>query len=170
MNTPVTLLMVCLGNICRSPSAQAVMEQRITAAGLQDRIKVDSAGTAAYHIGKQPDPRSAQAAARRGYDLSSQRARQVAVEDFAHFDYILAMDSQNLNHLLRMAPEDTAGKVSLLLSHAALSTQDVPDPYYGGDDGFEQVLDLIEQACDVLLATVRTRLHDSRDHQSMGVN
>lgn len=164
MTTQTRFLMVCLGNICRSPTAQAVMEKRIADAGLQHCMMVDSAGTAAYHIGKAPDPRASSAAARRGYDLSPQRARQVSANDFHHFDYILAMDSSNLAHLLQMAPEGSADKVSLLLSHAApsqvlpkvLVTTDVPDPYYGGDSGFEQVLDLVEQACDALLAAVRS--------------
>ncbi|MEX0740566.1 MAG: low molecular weight protein-tyrosine-phosphatase [Pseudohongiella sp.] len=158
MNTQTRFLMVCLGNICRSPTAQAVMEKCIADAGLQDHIVVDSAGTAAYHIGKAPDPRSSAAAARRGYDMSPQRARQVSVEDFHRFDHILAMDSSNLNHLLAMAPEGSAHKVSLLLSHAAVSAIDVPDPYYGGDEGFEQVLDLVEQACAALLAAAQADL------------
>ncbi len=162
MNTQLNLLMVCLGNICRSPTAQAVMAARIADAGLQDSIRVESAGTAGYHIGKAPDPRSMAAALRRGYDMSAQRARQVCVEDFHKFDLILAMDSSNLNHLLQMAPATTADKVSLLLSHAPLSTTDVPDPYHGGDNGFEQVLDLIEQACDALLVTVQADLQGHR--------
>lgn len=140
------------------------MEKRIADAGLQGHMTVDSAGTAAYHIGKAPDPRSTSAAVRRGYDLSAQRARQISVDDFHHFDYILAMDNSNLTHLLNMAPAGSAGKVSLLLSHAALTTMDVPDPYYGGDSGFEQVLDLVEQACDALLATVQSDLQ----HQATG--
>lgn len=166
MNTPTNILMVCLGNICRSPSAQAVMEKRIADAGLHDHIVVESAGTGAYHIGNQPDARSSAAAARRGYDLSAQRARQVTVEDFHRFDHILAMDSSNLDHLLRMAPDGLAHKVSLLLSHANLSTTDVPDPYFGGDEGFEQVLDLVEQACDALLAKIQPGLqgNDAGEH------
>lgn len=156
MNRQTRFLMVCLGNICRSPTAQAVMEKRIADAGLQRYMSVDSAGTAAYHIGKAPDPRSTSAALRRGYDLSTQRARQVSVDDFYHFDYILAMDNSNLTHLLNMAPDGSADKVSLLLSHAGSTTTDVPDPYYGGDNGFEQVLDLVEQACDALLAAVQS--------------
>jgi protein-tyrosine phosphatase len=166
MNTQTRFLMVCLGNICRSPTAQAVMEKRIADAGLQHHMMVDSAGTAAYHIGKAPDPRSTRAAVRRGYDLSGQRARQVSVDDFHHFDYILAMDNSNLTHLLSMTPDGSTDKISLLLSHAApsaephaaLTTTDVPDPYYGGDSGFEQVLDLVEQACDALLAKVQSGL------------
>ncbi|WP_339859259.1 low molecular weight protein-tyrosine-phosphatase [Pseudohongiella acticola] len=156
MSTQTRFLMVCLGNICRSPTAQAVMEKRIADAGLQHHMTVDSAGTAAYHIGKTPDPRSTSAAVRRGYDLSTQRARQVSVDDFHQFDYILAMDNSNLLHLQRMAPDGSADKVSLLLSHVSLGTTDVPDPYYGGDGGFEQVLDLVEQACDALLAVVQS--------------
>src|SRR5690554_4618097 len=115
-----SILMVCLGNICRSPTAHGVMEHLVAEAGLQDHISIDSAGTGDWHIGRQPDPRTQAAALRRGYDLSNQRARQVQVEDFQRFDYVLAMDKQNYKDLVAIAPADLAHKVTMLLDHAGL--------------------------------------------------
>lgn len=149
------VLMVCLGNICRSPTAQGVFEHRVQAAGLADAIHVDSAGTSAWHIGEPPDRRSQQAAYKRGYDISQQRGRQVQVEDFDRFQYILAMDQQNLANLEALAPRGYQGHLGLLLSFASANTLEVPDPYYGGKDGFERVLDLIEEASDGLLASIQ---------------
>lgn len=149
----VSILFVCLGNICRSPTAQAVFEAYVADSPLASRISVDSAGTAAYHIGKAPDPRSRAAARQRGYHLDQLRARQVTVEDFQRFDYILAMDTDNLRQLKTLAPQQSRAKVGLFLEFAdATDRQEVPDPYFGAEDGFETVLDLCEQASQGLLA------------------
>lgn len=128
------------------------MEQRLRRSGLEDRITVDSAGTQGYHVGEPPDERAMEAAGRRGYDLSRQRARRVRDEDFESFDYILAMDLENLQQLRSRCPSAEADKLRLLLDFApGPDGQEVPDPYFGGDDGFEQVLDLIEIAVDGLI-------------------
>ncbi|QKE62878.1 low molecular weight phosphotyrosine protein phosphatase [Aquipseudomonas campi] len=152
------VLFVCLGNICRSPTAEGVLRQRLQAAGLGERVQVDSAGTGDWHVGKAPDQRTRLAAQRRGYDLAPLRARQVAVEDFQRFDLILAMDHSNLKHLQALRPGVAAAELDLFLRRYQLALDEVPDPYYGGDDGFEQVLDLIEQASDALLNEIRGRL------------
>ena len=149
------ILFVCLGNICRSPTAEGVFRHRARQAGFTS-LQVDSAGTAGWHIGKAPDPRTVAAAKRRGYDLSALRARQVRATDFDNFDLILAMDKQNLAELKSMAPRGARTSLGLFLDHAESSAfREVPDPYYGGDAGFEQVLDLIEQASDGLIARLR---------------
>lgn len=146
------ILFVCLGNICRSPTAEGVFRHRALQAGLNS-LQVDSAGTAGWHVGKAPDPRTVAAAQRRGYDLSALRARQVQAADFKNFDLVLAMDKQNLAELKSMAPAGTRTSVGLFLDYADRAAfREVPDPYYGGDAGFEQVLDLIEQASDGLIA------------------
>lgn len=152
------VLFVCLGNICRSPTAEAVMRQRLQQAGLAERIELDSAGTGDWHVGKAPDSRTQQAASRRGYDLSSLRGRQVSVDDFARFDLILAMDSVNLHDLQRMRPANARAELDLYLRRFELDEGEVPDPYYGGSEGFEQVLDLLEQASDALLIELKGRL------------
>jgi protein-tyrosine phosphatase len=152
---PTQVLMVCLGNICRSPTAQGVLEDRVRRLGLERYILVDSAGTSGWHIGELPDARSRKAALRRGYDLSQQRGRQVTVTDFHDFDYVLAMDGQNLQTLKVLCPEGFAGHLGLLLEFSQKQTYlEVPDPYHGGSDGFELVLDLIEEAADGLLADI----------------
>lgn len=152
------MLFVCMGNICRSPTAEGIFRHRLQRAGLTERVQVDSAGTGDWHVGKAPDARALRAAAGRGYHLASLRARQVAAEDFSRFDLILAMDHDNLYHLDRLFPgEDKAG-VDLFLRRYALDVEEVPDPYYGGEAGFERVLDLLEQGCDALLADVERRL------------
>lgn len=154
----VRVLFVCMGNICRSPTAQGAFEHLVSEAGLDERIVVDSAGTHAYHVGEPPDRRSQQTALARGVDLSRQRARQVASPDFADFDYVLAMDRQNLSALLRMCPADHRHKVRLFLEFAAeLGEEEVPDPYYGGPRGFEHVFDLVEAAAWGLLEDIRGR-------------
>lgn len=146
----VNVLFVCMGNICRSPTAHGVFEQLVESAGLSDQIGVDSAGTHAYHIGEPPDQRSQAAAALRNIDLSPQRARQVEQQDFERFDYVLAMDHNNLAGLQRFANQHA--RVQLLMDYAQRwSEQEVPDPYYGGGRGFEQVLDMIEDASAELL-------------------
>lgn len=146
------VLFVCLGNICRSPTAQGVFEKLVAEAGWQDRIEVDSAGTHAYHAGEPPDERAQMEAARRGVDLSGQRARAIAETDFAEFDFILAMDSSNLAVLEARCPPEYRGRVSRLLDFAGdLDEDDVPDPYYGGQHGFSRVLDLVEAGAQGLL-------------------
>ena len=155
------VLFVCLGNICRSPTADGVFRKLVTDAGLDGLIEVDSAGTAAWHIGKSPDPRTQQAAAKRGYDLSGLRARQAVAEDFYEYDHILAMDLSNLDNLKQLQPSDGKARLGLFLDYApALGLKEVPDPYYGGADGFEQVLDLVETAGKNLLVELVLH-HDS---------
>lgn len=153
------VLFVCLGNICRSPTAEGVFRQVATRHGLISRLEIDSAGTGAWHIGSPPDRRSQAAALRRGIDLSRRRARQVADQDFVRFDYILAMDRANLAALSAMAPTRSAARVSLFLPFARdLGVDEVPDPYDGGPDGFEHVLELIAPAAEGLIQHVRGRL------------
>lgn len=149
--------MVCLGNICRSPSAQGVLEALVSQAGLSACIEVDSAGTGDYHLGSEPDGRAIAAAAKRGYDLTAQRARQVQDGDFQAFDYILAMDRTNLKELRARCPSAHLPKLHLLLDFADTSHEAVPDPYYSGGDGFELVLDLVEEACAGLLAHLQAQ-------------
>ena len=149
------VLFVCLGNICRSPTAHGIFAQLVRRAGLADSIEVDSAGTGAWHVGEPPDPRAIAAAAERGYDLSAYRARQLTSADFARFDYVLAMDTKNLSHLIALAPEDYCGHVGLFLDfHPHRPMRDVPDPFYGGDEAFSQVLDLVEVAGTGLLRAI----------------
>lgn len=152
------VLFVCLGNICRSPTAEGVFRHKLRAVGLEGQVQVDSAGTGDWHVGKAPDSRTRQAAQRRGYDLSAQRARQVEVADFQRFDLILAMDQSNLRNLQALRPAGARADLDLYLRRFDLALDEVPDPYYGGEDGFEQVLDLIEQASDALLIEIKGRL------------
>ncbi|WP_457790144.1 low molecular weight protein-tyrosine-phosphatase [Pseudomonas sp. PL-6] len=152
------VLFVCLGNICRSPTAEGVLRHKLRAAGLEDRVQVDSAGTGDWHVGKAPDSRTRIAAQRRGYDLSALRARQVEAADFQRFDLILAMDQSNLRNLQALRPAGAQADLDLYLRRYELALDEVPDPYYGGEDGFEQVLDLIEQASEALLTEIRGRL------------
>ena len=154
-----SVLFVCMGNICRSPSAEGVFKQQIGESGLDERVRVDSAGTHAYHLSEAPDARAQAAAMARGIDISHQRARRFEVSDFERFDYILAMDQDNLDTLSRLCPAGFTGKLDLLLGFAPrLNCRDVPDPYYGGEHGFERVLDLIEQGCAGLLDELRANL------------
>lgn len=147
----VKLLFVCMGNICRSPAAHGVMEQMVATAGLSSAITVDSAGTLGYHQGSIPDSRMRASAARRGYALDH-CARQVLTEDFLKFDYILAMDEHNFDYLRRISPRGGVAKLEMFLDVLGDPLcREVPDPYYGGDDGFETVLDLVERACSALL-------------------
>ena len=155
----VGVLFCCMGNICRSPTAEGVFRHHVELAGLENRIRIDSAGTHSYHVGHAPDPRSQAAAAVRGYDLGALRARQVALKDFAEFDYILAMDHDNLAELRRIAPQEYLSRAKLLMQYSARGAgSDVPDPYYGGAQGFEQVLDMAEDACAGLLDTIKKEL------------
>lgn len=145
------VLMVCLGNICRSPTAHGVFEKLVADNGLTENIVVDSAGTANYHIGKSPDSRSIAAAYERGFDLSEQISRQVCSQDYEQFDYILAMDAENLAVMQSKCPLEHQHKLKLLLSFTNSESLSVPDPYYSEGDGFELVLDLVEQACQHFL-------------------
>lgn len=152
----VKVLFVCMGNICRSPTAEGVFRHLVTTEQLAHRIEIDSAGTHAYHIGNPPDVRSQAAALRRGIDISSLRARRVSAVDFDRFDYVLAMDEDNLMHLAAVCPAEHRGKAKLMLEFAQhLNERNVPDPYYGGPAGFERVLDLVEAAAEGLLADIR---------------
>lgn len=153
----IRVLMVCLGNICRSPTAEAVFRQHVTAAGLGGLIDVDSAGTSDWHQGEPPDPRSMRAAADRLYDLSQLRARQVQARDFEDFDYILAMDRQNLAHLEELCPVACQDKLGLFLAYGNTGWHEVPDPYNAGREGFELVLDLVESACAGLVQEIQKR-------------
>lgn len=153
------VLFVCLGNICRSPLAQGMLEYHLERAGLADRVLVDSAGTAAYHTGEPPDARAIEAAARRGFDISRQRARQVQCSDFEVFDYICAMDLDNRAALNARCPGAKGGRLGLLMDFSpGPAGQEVPDPYYGGEDGFEHALDLIESAIEGLVQEIRSHL------------
>jgi protein-tyrosine phosphatase len=153
------VLFVCLGNICRSPTAEAVTRTIAEREAPQLALEVDSAGTAGYHIGDPPDPRTQAAAARRGYDLSKLRARIVEPADFARFELILAMDRNNLAVLERRRPVSARSELRLFLEYAPqLGTAEVPDPYYGGANGFEDVLDLVEAASRGLLQHLRGRV------------
>ncbi len=152
------VLFVCLGNICRSPTAEGVLRHQLQAAGLAGQVHVASAGTGDWHVGKAPDSRTCKAALARGYDLSAQRAQQVKAAHFAEYDLILAMDESNLGHLRALRPHTAAGELDLFLRRYGAALDEVPDPYYGGADGFEQVLDLIEAACRELVVEIKGRL------------
>lgn len=159
MNDPVRVLFVCMGNICRSPTAEGVFRRQVREAGLDDVVLSDSAGTHDYHIGEAPDRRAREAARRRGYDLSALRARRVSVEDYARFDLVLAMDEHNLQLLKQQCPREHAHKLQLFLAFGQNeNVREVPDPYYGGAQGFEHVLDLIEDAAQGLLRHIRSEL------------
>jgi protein-tyrosine phosphatase len=153
----VKVLFVCLGNICRSPTAHGVMLRKLKEAGL-DWVEVDSAGTAAYHVGHAPDERAQQVARQYGYDLSGLRARQATEDDFFEFDHIFAMDNANYQNLQAIKPADSKAQLSMALAYSDLSIDEVPDPYYGGSDGFTQVLNICEQLCDdIIEQLIRSR-------------
>jgi protein-tyrosine phosphatase len=147
----VSILFVCLGNICRSPTAHGVLLQKLTVRGLAATVRVDSAGTGGWHAGEAPDRRTQRHAAARGYDLSSLRARQVEAADFRRFSHVLAMDRANLDDLESMKPPDFTGELGLFLRYGSRGVLEVPDPYYGGSRGFEEVLDLVEDAAEGLI-------------------
>jgi protein-tyrosine phosphatase len=152
----VRVLFVCLGNICRSPTAEGVFRQVVRQASLADYIDIDSAGTHAYHIGDPPDRRAQAAAARRGVDLSGLRGRQATPRDIEEFDYVLAMDRENLQNLQAICPSGLETKLRLFLEFAGERVErEVPDPYFGGESGFDRVLDMIEDAAQGLLAHIR---------------
>ena len=158
MSERVRILFVCLGNICRSPTAEGVLRALAARELPELPVEVDSAGTAGYHLGQPPDPRTCAAAARRGYQLAGLRARAVEAADFERFDLILAMDEENLAVLRRRAPAHTRERLRLFLEFAPeATTREVPDPYYGGPNGFEEVLDLVEDAARGLLSYLRQR-------------
>ena len=151
-----SVLFVCLGNICRSPTAEGVLRERAARAGVSDKLLVASAGIGDWHVGEPPDRRAIAHAAKRGYDIRKQRARQICEADFERFKWILAMDQDVLRGVNEVRPRSHEGHVGLFLDIApSLGTRDVPDPYFGGADGFERVLDLIEAASDPLLEKVR---------------
>ncbi|MFN3544926.1 MAG: low molecular weight protein-tyrosine-phosphatase [Thiobacillus sp.] len=151
----VAVLMVCMGNICRSPMAEGMLRKAVREAGLEGFVEIDSAGTHAYHVGSPPDPRAQQAIRRRGVDISDLRGRKVADEDFERFDYILVMDGDNYDRLIERAPVHHHGKIRRLLSFSRkYPNLDVMDPYYGGPQGFEENLDMIEDAVQGLIREI----------------
>ena len=158
------ILCVCTGNICRSPTAEAVLRQKFSAAGLSDRVTVDSAGTHGYHIGASPDPRSQAAGHARGYDFTGQSARKLTPQDYDRFDLILAMDQEHMTIMTDARPGNSRARLVMMRAFGATGTEqpqrpaDVPDPYYGGSQGFEQVLDMIEEAADGVVADVASQL------------
>ncbi len=158
MKRKVSVVFVCMGNICRSPTAEAVFRQIVENAGLSEYISIDSAGTHDYHIGDAPDLRTQRAAQQRGYDMSGLRGRQVEQGDFQRFDYVLAMDHANMAILQRITPPGSKTQARLFLEYARHHQErEVPDPYYGGADGFERVLDMVEDAAEGLLMHIKQR-------------
>lgn len=156
---PLSVLFLCMGNICRSPTAHGVFRHKIRAAGLEASVRVDSAGTHNYHPGEPPDRRSQHAAAMRGYDLSDLRARQIGAEDFERHDLILVMDHDNLAAVRAQCPPTQRHKLRRFTEFCLRQKADVvPDPYFGGAQGFEEVLDLVEDACKGLLLHVQRQL------------
>ena len=155
---PIAILFVCMGNICRSPTAEGVFRSQAIAAGLSQALFIDSAGTHAYHVGAKPDARSQLFAVKRGYDLSAQRARQVNPNDFEQFDYLLAMDKDNLALLKTVCPPEHQHKLALFMQYASNRlTDEVPDPYHGGAKGFDTVLDYIEDAASGLITAIKIK-------------
>ncbi|TXN35432.1 low molecular weight phosphotyrosine protein phosphatase [Flagellimonas hymeniacidonis] len=149
------VLMVCLGNICRSPLAEGILKSKVNS----EDVFVDSAGTAGYHIGNPPDPRSISVAGKYGIDISTQKCRKFSLNDFKEFDFIYVMDQNNFMDILSLAEsENEKQKVSLLLNEVNLGVKEVPDPYYGGDDGFENVFEMIDLACEAI-ATKISHIH-----------
>ena len=153
---PFSILFVCLGNICRSPLAEGVMRHKIGATGLESRFSLDSCGTGPWHVGNPPDRRSIAIARSHGIDLTDQRARKLRRNDFIDFDLILAMDRSNLSDLKAMRPDSSVSEVALYLDYCGLSDalgfDEVPDPYFGGSDGFEAAYQMISKASDILLS------------------
>ena len=153
---PVSILFVCTGNICRSPTVEGVFRKKAHKENLENILEIDSAGTHGYHIGESPDSRSISMATQRGYDIASQKARKIRKNDFNHFDFILAMDEDNYNNLIKIAPNGTEDKVRMFLSFSRdIENPNMPDPYYGDGDGFELVLDLAEIGSNDLLNHIR---------------
>lgn len=161
-NKKIKVLFVCMGNICRSPTADAVFRHLVKETGVDHLIHVDSAGTHAYHIGNPPDHRAQNTALQRGYKMHDLRARAVQPSDFEEFDYILAMDKENLSLLQQRSPQQHLSKIQLFMQYSTQDDPDVevPDPYFGGHQGFELVLDMVEEASHGLLAHLRTHKKD----------
>lgn len=158
-NKTVSVMFVCMGNICRSPTAHGVFRQLVERAGLSDRIRVASSGTHGYHVGHPPDARAAQAAKRRGVDISDLRAQQIEHDDFERYDYVLVMDQANYERVWEACPELLKHKIRLFMEYAPhCKTREVPDPYYGAGNGFERVLDLVEDASQGLLRSLKREL------------
>ena len=154
----VKVLFVCMGNICRSPTAHGVFRALVPSEGLDDAISIDSAGTHAYHVGKPPDERAQETARSRGIELSDLVARRVEVEDFSVFDYLVAMDQDNYMALSEICPDPHVDKIHMFMDFAPqMRTREVPDPYYGGAAGFERVFDLVDAAAQGLLEEIRRR-------------
>ncbi len=151
----VKVLFICMGNICRSPTAEGVFRHMVKQIGAENEIFIDSAGTHAYHVGNPPDPRAQEAALKRDIDLSSQRARRVSKDDFAEFDYVIAMDESNKDDLLTISHPKYRDRIHLFLDFAESNESEVPDPYYGQGRGFEIVLNLVEDAASGLLEHIR---------------
>ena len=158
MNKEVAVLFVCMGNICRSPTAHGVFRALVESEGMADVVAIDSAGTHAYHVGSPPDRRAQATARERGIDLSDLVARRVMAEDFELFDYVVAMDQDNYMALSEICPDQHVDKIHMFMDFAdRMRTREVPDPYYGGPAGFERVFDLVEAASQGLLAEIRRR-------------
>ena len=158
MSKRASVLFVCLGNICRSPTAEGVFRKLVEQAGLQEQIHIDSCGTGNWHIGKGPDPRSREAAGNRGVDISTLKARQFTEKDLNIFDYVVVMDRQNLADVKDIWHQNGGTKPTLFLEYGHSGVTEVPDPYHGGEDGFEQVLDVIEEAGQGLLQNIQGRM------------
>lgn len=153
----VSVLFVCMGNICRSPTAEGVFRDVVKQKNMLNVISIDSAGTHAYHIGESPDSRSQSTAKSRGVDLSSQRARKVDSNDFEQFDYVMAMDNSNFENLKHLATDEELSKLHLFMSFAnGWDNSEVPDPYYGGGNGFERVFDMVQSASEGLLEHIKS--------------
>lgn len=165
----VHVLMVCTGNICRSPTAQGVLRAKLRREGLHRAVWVDSAGTHGFHTEEPPDPRAIRHAAARGYDIAGLKARPVSIHDFARFHWMLAMDESNMDWLRRKSPAPAALRIELLTAAGGLTETEVPDPYYGPDAGFEHVLDLVERACDGFVQRLMRELPRGADDALMGV-
>ena len=154
----VKILFVCLGNICRSPTAHGIFEQMLQNKNLQESIQCDSCGTGAWHVGESPDERAQQMAIGKGYDLSHLRARRIESEDYYEFDYILAMDTRNLADVITKVPNDFSGELRLFLDYSPDNAiTEVPDPYQGEKESFERVFNIIESACVGLLADINKK-------------
>ncbi len=153
------VLLVCMGNICRSPTAEGILRHCIKINGLSDKVEVDSAGTHGYHVGEPPDPRTQRAALSRGYNLSQMRARRVAPQDLEYFDLVLAMDKTNLDNLRRMAPADKHDRIKLFMDYSEnFDDDEVPDPFYGLGHGFDLVIDMVEDAAKGLTDELKKKL------------
>ncbi|ELY22096.1 low molecular weight protein-tyrosine-phosphatase [Vreelandella titanicae] len=152
------VLFVCLGNICRSPTAEGVFRRALERAGLADEVEIDSCGVGSWHVGKAPDARAQQAALLRGIDISDLHARQLSEHDFTQFDYVLGMDQDNLRAMRELKPANSQAHVGLFLDFAGTPGAEVPDPYFGGDEGFEKALDMIEAASEGLIRHLKREL------------